>query len=294
MHRIERPHLPDSFSKKLETAFRSKGQLCVGIDPHDELLSDNGFERTPEGLLAFSFEMLDQLHESVAIVKPQVSFFERFGSKGFIVLEQVLAKATDMGFLVIADAKRGDIGSTMEAYAEGWLAKDAPFVCDALTLSPYLGVGALSPAIALASERGKGLFVLSATSNPEGTRLQRSLSDGASVASQIAEEVRVFNKNSSISNGVFGHVGLVVGATVDLASVGLTDINSGQQTLRTPILAPGFGHQGGLLSQAKQIFSAISSDVIYTISRSALRDGIAGVKANSSRDQDELRQALGA
>lgn len=286
--------MPDSFSKRLESAFRTKGQLCVGIDPHDELLADNGFERTPEGLLAFSLAMLDELQETVAIVKPQVSFFERFGSRGFAVLEEVLAKATDMGFLVIADAKRGDIGSTMDAYAEAWLAKDAPFVCDALTVSPYLGVGALAPAIALASERGKGLFVLSATSNPDGTKLQRSKSNEVTVARQVADEVRTFNINSAISNGFFGHVGLVVGATVDLASVGLEDINQGQQTLRTPILAPGFGHQGGSLASAKQIFGSLSSGVIYTISRSALSDGIAGLKANTSRDQVELRQALGA
>ena len=286
--------MPDSFSNKLTSAFITKGQLCVGIDPHDELLAENGFERTPEGLLAFSFKMLDELSKTVSIVKPQVSFFERFGSKGFAVLEEVLAKASDMGFLVIADAKRGDIGSTMEAYAEAWLAKDAPFVCDALTLSPYLGVGALTPAIALASERGKGLFVLAATSNPDGTKLQGSKANEVTVAKQVADEVSVFNKNSAISNGLFGHIGLVVGATVDLASVGLGEINEGQETLRTPILAPGFGHQGGSLANAKQIFGAISSDVIYTISRSALRDGIAGLKVNSARAQEELSKALGA
>lgn len=197
--------MPDSFSNKLTNAFRTKGQLCVGIDPHDELLAENGFERTPEGLLAFSLNMLDELSDTVSIVKPQVSFFERFGSKGFAVLEEVLAKATEMGFLVIADAKRGDIGSTMDAYAEAWLAKDAPFICDALTLSPYLGVGALTPAIALASERGKGLFVLAATSNPDGTKLQGSKANEVTVARQVADEVRVFNKNSAISNGLWAH-----------------------------------------------------------------------------------------
>jgi orotidine-5'-phosphate decarboxylase len=286
--------LPDSFSKKLESAFRTKGQLCVGIDPHDELLLDNGYEITTAGLLSFSFSMLDELIDSVSIVKPQVSFFERFGYKGFEVLEQVLRKATEMGFLVIADAKRGDIGSTMDAYAKAWLAKDAPFVCDALTVSPYLGVGALEPAIAVASERGKGIFVLGATSNPEGTRLQSSIAAGVSVARQIAEEISIYNTNSATSNGTFGHIGLVVGATVDLAKVGLNDINLGKQTLRIPILAPGFGHQGGLLSSAKTTFGSMSSDVIYTVSRSALRDGLAGLRNNSARDQAQLQQALGA
>lgn len=286
--------MPDSFSKKLESAFLTKGQLCVGIDPHDELLLDNGYEITPAGLLSFSFSMLDELIDSVSIVKPQVSFFERFGYTGFEVLEQVLRKATEMGFLVIADAKRGDIGSTMDAYAKAWLAKDAPFVCDALTVSPYLGVGALEPAIAVASERGKGIFVLGATSNPEGTRLQSSIAAGVSVARQIAEEISIYNTNSATSNGTFGHIGLVVGATVDLAKVGLHDINLGKQTLRIPILAPGFGHQGGLLSSAKTTFGSMSSDVIYTVSRSALRDGLAGLRTNIARDQAQLQQALGA
>jgi orotidine-5'-phosphate decarboxylase len=268
--------------------------LCVGIDPHDELLLDNGYEITPAGLLSFSFSMLDELIDSVSIVKPQVSFFERFGYTGFEVLEQVLRKATEMGFLVIADAKRGDIGSTMDAYAKAWLAKDAPFVCDALTVSPYLGVGALEPAIAVASERGKGIFVLGATSNPEGTRLQSSIAAGVSVARQIAEEISIYNTNSATSNGTFGHIGLVVGATVDLAKAGLNDINLGKQTLRIPILAPGFGHQGGLLSSAKTTFGSMSSDVIYTVSRSALRDGLAGLRTNIARDQAQLQQALGA
>lgn len=286
--------MPETFSKKLETAFRSQGQLCVGIDPHDDLLTDNGFERSAEGLLDFSLKMLDELVDSASIVKPQVSFFERFGSAGFIVLEQVLQRASAMGFLVIADAKRGDIGSTMEAYSDAWLAKDAPFVCDALTVSPYLGVGALAPAIAAASERGKGLFVLAATSNPEGLSLQASRGRARSVARQVADEVETFNLNTAGTNSHFGHVGLVIGATVNLTEVELQDINQDRATLRSPILAPGFGFQGGSLADAKRIFGPLSSDVIYTISRSAMADGLLGLKSNTARAQDVLRSALDA
>ena len=284
--------MPESFSKKLESAFASKGQLCVGIDPHEEILIDNGFEVSAQGVLNFGLAMLDQLEGAVSIIKPQVSFFERFGSAGFTALENLLQEASKRGFLVIADAKRGDIGSTMEAYGQAWLAKDAPFICDALTVNPYLGVGALSPAVAFASERGKGLFILSATSNPDGLKLQSSTNAGLSVASQVAEEVAKLNVATSTSKGKFGNLGLVIGATVDLSSLGLEKLNEGQTDLRTPILAPGFGFQGAHLSNAKTIYKDLAGDVIYTISRSALRDGILSVRSSVTEDQELIQLAL--
>lgn len=285
--------MPDTFSKKLELAFASQGQLCVGLDPHEELLIENGFEVSAEGVYNYSMKMLDQLEDVVSIVKPQVSFFERFGSQGFRSLELVLQSANDRGFLIIADAKRGDIGSTMEAYGQAWLAKSAPFICDALTVNPYLGVGALTPAAAFASERGKGLFVLAATSNPEGLKLQSSKNHDESVAGQIAHEVSVMNVNTATSNSRYGCVGLVIGATVNLQELGLASLNEEKSSLRTPVLAPGFGFQGADLTRAKTIFGTIASDVLYSVSRSALRNGIQGVKPSVRADQETLTQALG-
>lgn len=283
--------MPDTFSKKLEAAFESKGQLCVGIDPHEDILIENGFEVSAKGVLDFGLAMLDQLDEAVSIVKPQVSFFERFGSAGFNSLEQLLDAAQAKGFLVIADAKRGDIGSTMEAYAHAWLDKSAPFTCDALTVNPYLGVGALAPAAAVASERGKGLFVLGATSNPEGVALQSSIAD-VTVAAQVAREVDRMNSSTATSNSKFGSIGLVIGATVSLIDLGLAGINQDRQSLRTPILAPGFGFQGARLEDAKSIFKGLSGDVLYSISRSALRDGIRSVSRAVQDDQNTLHKAL--
>jgi len=283
--------LPDTFSRKLERAFEAKGQLCVGIDPHDEILIENGFEISAKGLLDFSLAMLDQLEDVVSIVKPQVSFFERFGSAGFQTLEQVLDSASQRGLLVIADAKRGDIGSTMEAYAQAWLGKSAPFECDSLTVNPYLGVGALAPAASIASERGKGLFVLAATSNPEGITLQTSLNE-LTVAGQVAREVDALNSSTAASNSRFGSVGLVIGATVSLASLGLVSVNENRTKLRTPILSPGFGYQGAKLEDAKAIFNELSSDVLYSVSRSALRDGIRGVRQAVQEDQNSLHKGL--
>jgi len=285
--------LPETFSKRLESAFAAKGQLCVGIDPHEGLLIENGFDVSAEGLHQFSLRMLDQLQDEVSIIKPQVSFFERFGSHGFRSLELVLQEANQRGFLVIADAKRGDIGSTMEAYGQAWLAKSAPFICDALTVNPYLGVGSLSSAVAFASERGKGLFVLAATSNQEGLALQSSRNEEVTVAAQVANEVQTLNINSATSNTLFGSLGLVVGATVDLKRMGLDSLNVHRTSLRTTILAPGFGFQGARLESAKSIFGNLSRDVIYTVSRSALRNGIEGLKITVRKDQEILTEALG-
>jgi orotidine-5'-phosphate decarboxylase len=283
--------LPDTFSKKLEAAFDSKGQLCVGIDPHEETLVENGFEVSASGVLEFGLAMLEELEDSVSIIKPQVSFFEQFGSTGFASLETLLDAAEAKGFLVIADAKRGDIGSTMEAYAQAWLGKSAPFSCDALTLSPYLGVGALAPAASMAAERGKGLFILAATSNPDGTAIQTSKNE-VSVAAQVALEVDRLNRSTASSNSRFGSNGLVIGATVSLSDFGLLRVNQELETLRTPILAPGFGFQGARLEDAKTIFKDLSSDVLYSISRSALRHGIKGVGNAVQEYQNTLYKAL--
>ncbi|CAB4689398.1 unannotated protein [freshwater metagenome] len=284
--------MPDTFSRKLESAFASYGQLCVGIDPHAELLDEHGFNNDAEGLFNFSMQCLEQLSGVVGIIKPQVSFFERFGSQGFAALEKVLFEANKAGFLVIADAKRGDIGTTMAAYTDAWLSKDAPFICDALTVNPFLGVGSLLPAVTAAVERGKGLFVLSATSNPEATGLQSASMDGHSVAKSIASEVATINKQTAQSKVTFGSVGLVLGATVDLAALGLANLNSASKYDKSPILAPGFGAQGAKLSDAKAIFGSDADSVIYSVSRSALRNGLTNISGTIESDKEELLQAL--
>jgi orotidine-5'-phosphate decarboxylase len=284
--------LPDTFSRKLENSFGQYGQLCVGIDPHSELLEEHGLAQNSEGLYNFSMQMLEGLAGTIGMVKPQVSFFERFGSQGFAVLEKVLYEANKAGFLVIADAKRGDIGTTMAAYSAAWLEKDAPFICDALTVSPYLGVGSLLPAVTAAVERGKGLFVLSATSNPEALGLQSASSNGVSLAKSVADEVRVINQQSAQSAVRFGSVGLVLGATVDLTSLGVSSVNKDLDLHKTPILAPGFGAQGAKLNEAKTIFTKDSDSVIYSISRSALRNGLTNLKHTVEKDKEELHVAL--
>ena len=171
---------------------------------------------------------------AVALIKPQVAFFEAFGSEGFAVLERTISVLTASGTLVLADAKRGDIGSTMAAYARSWLSDDSPLRSDAVTVSPYLGFGSLEPALALAKENHRGVFVLAATSNPEGGQVQlASAADGRTVSQTIVDEAAARNVDAHR----LGSVGLVVGATLPHAP----DLSR----LNGPILMPGVGAQGG-------------------------------------------------
>lgn len=282
--------MPSTFSNKLERAFDSKGQLCVGIDPHDELLVENGFSLDVEGLKEFSFSMLEQLTDSVSIIKPQVAFFEKYGPGGFLVLQELLSEASRRGFLVIVDAKRGDIGTTMQAYADAWLAKDAPFICDALTVSPYLGVDSLSDAAAVAAERGKALFVLSATSNPEASDLQKAQVATGTVASMVWNQVAELNSVIAQSASKYGNIGVVLGATTNPAEFKIELKTSDK--LKTPILAPGFGAQGAKLSEARLIYGDSADQVIFSISRSALREGINNVRQVVTSDLSTLANAL--
>lgn len=157
-----------AFGTRLAEATAARGPLCLGIDPHPELLTAWGLPATPDGLAAFS-EACVAAFAGFAVVKPQVAFFEAYGSAGYAVLERTIAALREAGVLVLADAKRGDIGSTMAAYAAAW-AGESPLAADAVTASPYLGFGSLQPLLETATAYRRGVFVLAATSNPEGPR----------------------------------------------------------------------------------------------------------------------------
>jgi orotidine-5'-phosphate decarboxylase len=223
----------------------------------------------------------------VAIVKPQVSFFERFGSHGIAALEEVLAAARAAGLLVIADAKRGDIGSTMDDYARAWLTPGSPLEADALTVSPFLGVGALAGTFDLAEQQGKGLFVLAATSNPEAESLQRSTdTTGTTVSASIVAEISA--RNAALSpRGEWGSIGFVIGATVDWAAAGIVPFAPS-----APILAPGFGAQGATPTDLRPRFGEMSDSVIASESRSILSAGPADLaEAISTRATEYLEVA---
>jgi orotidine-5'-phosphate decarboxylase len=285
--------LPISFGSKLANSFAKYGQLCVGIDPHSALLSQWGLEDDVKGLEKFANAVLDSVVSRVGIIKPQVSFFERHGSKGFGVLERLAARAAETDLLVIMDAKRGDIGTTMDAYFDAWLGKNAPFICDALTVSPYLGFGSLKDTLSGSVERGKGVFVLAATSNPEGASVQRATIGGTTLANSIWESLAEINAVTASGNARFGSFGAVLGATLNLQSFGLGQVMAGQPNAATPILAPGFGAQGAELSASKQLFGEAASQVIHSVSRSVLQAGEAGLAKAIDGAKAELAIGLG-
>jgi orotidine-5'-phosphate decarboxylase len=174
------------------------------------------------------------------------------------------------------DAKRGDIGTTMDGYFDAWLSRTAPFVCDALTVSPYLGFDSLSNVFASAIENGKGVFVLAATSNPEGKTLQRAQINGETIAADVLARLEQVNRVNLDPSGDLGNFGAVVGATLNFQSVGIGNIYT-DGSLVTPILAPGFGAQGAHLNQCAELFGAASSRVIASVSRSVLSAGSSGI-----------------
>ncbi|MBA5243802.1 orotidine-5'-phosphate decarboxylase [Corynebacterium haemomassiliense] len=252
-----------TFSQRLVAAGQEHGRLCVGIDPHAVLLEQWGLDNTVEGLRAFSETCVEAFAGHAAVVKPQVAFFERFGAAGFAVLENTLARLRESGTLVIADAKRGDIGSTMAGYASAWLAPGAPLETDALTVTPYLGVGSLDPAIELAAQHGKGVFVMAANSNPEAVALQTGTIDGKMLSQWMVDECAQYNRADDPE--YIGHVGVVVGATVQTPPV-LDGLNA-------PVLMPGVGAQGATMADAEAIAGEIGHLVFPSVSRSVLTAG---------------------
>lgn len=282
--------MPNSFSSRLSRNFENYGQLCVGIDPHAALLDDWSLGDNVDGLRTFAMKVLEASVGRVGIIKPQVSFFERFGSRGFGILEELATAAAATDLLVIMDAKRGDIGTTMDGYFDAWLSRSAPFVCDALTVSPYLGFDSLAEVFASSIENGKGVFVLAATSNPEGKTLQKAQVDGISVAADIMQRLEKINKVNLDPNGKLGNFGAVVGATLNLQSVGLGHLYSDE--LLSPILAPGFGAQGAQLSNCGELFGAAANRVIASVSRSVLSAGQNGLVSAIETANRELMSGL--
>jgi orotidine-5'-phosphate decarboxylase len=250
-----------SFGSRLLSALAERGPLCVGIDPHPGLLRSWGLDDDVDGLERFSRGVVDALAADVAVLKPQSAFFERFGAKGIAVLEQVVADARAAGALVLLDVKRGDIGSTVAAYAAAYLDPSGPLAADAVTASPYLGYGALSPLVETAREHDRGVFVLALTSNPEGASVQRAVTGDSTVAQQIVDAAAADNAAAA----PLGPVGVVIGATVGTLGV---DVSA----LHGPVLVPGLGAQGGTPADLRRLFGTMPG-VLPSASRSVLGAG---------------------
>lgn len=254
-----------TFGDLLVEAGKKHGRLCAGIDPHVGLLSKWGLPTDAEGLKKFTEICVEAFAGNVALVKPQVAFYEAFGSRGFSILEEALAALKAAGTLVVADAKRGDIGSTMAGYAHAWLDEKSPLGTDSVTVSPYLGYGSLEPALAAANSRNKGVFVLAATSNPEALELQQQRNtNGLTISQQIVDQAAATNKPYKDA-GRYGNVGVVVGATLKNPPV-LNELNG-------PVLLPGVGAQGATAADVSRIVQGSEELAFANISRAILEKG---------------------
>lgn len=256
-----------SYGVRLSTVVQQRGPLCVGIDPHPGLLAAWGLPVDVSGLERFALTCAEALAGQVAVMKPQSAFFERFGSAGVAVLERTLAAVRAGGAMTLLDVKRGDIGSTMTAYAEAYLDPDSSLAADAVTLAPYLGYESLRPAIDLALANGRGVYVLALTSNPEGEQVQHAVGGGgASVATEVAARATLDNAGVE----PLGSVGLVVGATIGDAAERL---GIDFAALNGSLLAPGFGAQGGTVEGLRRVFGAALPNVLPSTSREVLAAG---------------------
>jgi orotidine-5'-phosphate decarboxylase len=257
--------MADSFGDRVAAATARTGPLCAGIDPSAALLARWGLSDDAEGLRSFCASCVEGFAGAVSVVKPQVAFFERHGSAGLAELERLIADATAAGLIVIADAKRGDIDSTAAAYADAWLGEASPLAADALTVHPYLGLGALSPLVDLAAANGKGLLVVARSSNPEGRDLQQALTAGGpTVEDMLLGEIAELNGSPAVPTGTGG---AVVGATLEPSAFALSQLGG-------IILAPGLGAQGaGPADIATRFAGCRPGSVLPSSSRGLLNEG---------------------
>lgn len=227
-----------SFADRLIAATRIHGPLCVGIDPHSGRIPNLFGGDTPDGLERWGIAVVNATAGRAGIVKPQVGLFERHGWQGLRALSKVCNAAKGAGLIVLADAKRGDIGSTAEGYAAAYLAKDAPFACDALTVNPYMGLDTLEPHVRTAESSGKGVIVLARTSNPGSSDYQAKDLEGAPLFARVVESLAPMIERLKGGSGWSG-LTLVTGATGPEEARQLRALAPSAL-----FLVPGYGAQG--------------------------------------------------
>lgn len=272
-----------TFGTRLARAIEERGRFCVGIDPHVGLLRQWGLSDDVASLERFALTVVEAVAPVVGVVKPQSAFYERFGSRGVAVLERVIAESREAGALVLLDVKRGDIGSTSQAYADAYLDPASPLAADAITASPFLGFGSLDPMVEACRAHDRGLFVLALTSNPEGPEVQRARTESGTVAGAMLDHLRVLNADAD----PIGSFGAVVGATIGSTDEDL-EING-------PFLVPGYGAQGGTTDDLQRIFGDTARWALPSSSREVLAAGpdVGALRDAALRGNDSVR-GLGA
>lgn len=304
-----------TFGQRLGEQFAQGRRLCVGIDPHSFALEKWSLPDSAAGAEEFGNRIIDAAHGRAAAVKPQIAFFERYGAAGFHVLERLLERARSSNLLVIADVKRGDVGSSFDAYADAWLRAGSPLEADAMTVNPYQGFGVLARALEYCDTGNKGLFVLAATSNPEALEIQSArLTSGETVSAHILRAIDHANVESSerhdqsvererqshpperqthtsVTQHV-GNVGAVLGATLNLEHLGIDIQQQPDGVPVMPVLVPGFGHQGGSVEAVQRSFGRFLSGMLVSESRSLYEGNLESLSSRIQQRSDELAAAL--
>ena len=276
--------MTETFGRRLRDQVDKLGPFCVGIDPHPSLLHDWGLDDDVVGLERFAMTCAEAMAGQVAIVKPQSAFFERHGSRGIAVLESMISTLRTSNTLVLLDVKRGDIGSTMQGYADAYLDQTSPLAVDAITVHPYLGFESLRPALTVAESNAAGVFILALTSNPEAADVQAARNGGSTVAAGILAAIRRENAGAE----PLGSVGAVVAANLAQLHESL-DIGG-------PLLAPGLGSQGGTVADVRRIFAGLTDRVLPSSSRGVLSAGsdVAVLRNEVRRVADNVSAVLTA
>jgi len=291
-----------NFADRLFEAVREKGSVVVvGLDPRPELLPpslspapDAGAEAVAKAFLAFNEAVIEAVAPYAVAVKPQVAFYEKLGPAGMETFARTCRAAAERGLLVIGDVKRGDIGSTAEAYADAWFG--GPYACDAITLNPYLGADSLRPFVSRCEE-GYGCFVLVRTSNPGAADLQ-DVRDarGRPLYLRTAEMLASLG-GDSVGECGYSAVGAVVGATWPEQ---LAELRAAFPSL--PFLVPGYGAQGGTAEDVRGAFDADGLGAVVNSSRGIIfayrkyeSYGFEEAAARAAREmRDEFRGILPA
>lgn len=265
-----------SFARRFAAVRAAQGPLVFGLDPSADLLDAWGLGDNADGLDRFADIALEAAVGPVGLVKPQSAFYERHGWRGVRTLQRLVASAREAGLLVILDIKRGDVGSTNDAYAEAYLGKGAPLAADAITVHPYLGLAAMGAFVSRAAESGSCLLVVTRSSNPDGRQVQAAVVPDVGERSVEQELLRqVGALNSRLAPGGIGPVGAVIGPTHMTPQLDLAAANC-------LFLAPGVGAQGATPGDVATVFAACPDRVMPSASRSLLS---AGPQVSRLRDE---------
>ncbi len=277
-----------SYGERLADLTAERGPLCVGVDPHPSLLASWGLAADAQGLERCARGLIEALGGIVPVFKPQSAFFEAYGAAGIAVLERTLADIKAAGAISLLDVKRGDIGSTMDAYAAAYLSDGSPLAADAVTLSPFLGFGSLDGAIELADRGGRGVYVLALTSNPEGAQVQHARApDGRTVGQIVIDEAASRNAVRRKPGASLGPVGVVIGATIGQTAIDFSALGGS-------ILAPGIGAQGGTAADLAAVFLDATRFVLPSTSREVISAGPtpAGLQAAATRVLGQMKAVI--